>query len=737
MKNYLFLLFVICFITKANSQNTLKGSIIASNNNNPLSASVYIPLLEKGAVADFDGNYQITNIPNGTYIVAYSMIGFATTSIEISFNKGSVEVQNIELNQVAIEMEEVIVSTLFHKLQRENVMKVERLSTKDISTSGAITLAEGITEIPGVSTISTGVGIGKPVIRGLSSNRVLTYTQGVRLENQQFGGEHGLGINAEGVESIEVIKGPASLLYGSDALGGVLYINPERFAHENKTQASLKSNYNTNTLGSSTTFGVKNSQSNFKFLIRGTHVEHSDYLTGNNERVTHSRFNENDIKVGFRYQNKLLKSTLRYNYNQSKIGIPEEIGEQTTSKKMELPYQKIDNHVLSLDNKVFLNNSSLNVILSYLFNDRNEFEDEFKIPELRLRLNTYGYNIRYNLPEVKNFETVVGIQGIYQTNKNFGEEVLIPDAVKNDFGIMATTHYHMDKISFQGGIRFDTRSLLSKDVGIIGEQDYIAALDKNFNSFNAAFGLKIDLIEKIYIRINLASGFRAPNLAELASNGVHEGTNRYEIGNANLNNEQNFQIDTSLEFKNDHFEVFANVFYNHINQYIFIEPTDQIIEDYIVYLYTQDDAKLYGGEFGLHFHPHPLDWLHLSSSFETLTGELINGGYLPFQPASSLSNSLKIEFDNIGVFKKSFFSTTFKNTFKQNNTSDFETLTEGYNLLNIAIGTEIKLFNLNTTIGIQANNLTNEAYISHLSRLKVDGIENIGRSISFSLQLQL
>ncbi len=737
MKKHIFLLMVLCYIPNANSQNTLKGSIFASNHQNPIEATVYIPLLEKGTVADFNGNYQIDNIPNGSYIIAYSMLGHATFTKNILFNEETIITQDIELVQVATEIEEVIISTPFHKLQRENVMKVERLSANDISSSGALTLAESITNIPGVSTISTGVGIGKPVIRGLSSNRVVTYTQGVRLENQQFGGEHGLGINAEGIESIEVIKGPASLLYGSDALGGVLYINPERFAPENTTQSSIKSSYNSNTLGSSTTFGVKSSQSKFKFLIRGTHVAHSDYQTGNSKRVTHSRFNENDIKTGFRYQNETIKSTLRYNYNQSKIGIPEEIGEQTTSKKMELPYQKIDNHILSLDNKVFLNNSSLNIILSYLFNDRNEFEDDFKIPELRLRLKTYGYNIRYNLPRIKNFETVVGIQGIYQTNKNLGEEILIPDAITNDFGIMTTTHYHLDKISLQGGIRFDTRALNSEEVGIINQQDYIASIDKNFNSFNGALGVKLDVLENIYVRVNLASGFRAPNLAELASNGVHEGTNRYEIGNADLNNEQNFQIDTSLEFKNEHFEVFANVFYNHINQYIFIEPSNQIIDDYLVYKYTQDDAKLYGGEFGLHIHPHPLDWLHLSSSFETVTGELLEGDYLPLQPANSLSNTLKIEFNNLGIFKKSFFSTTLKNTFTQNNTSDFETPTNSYNLLNMAIGADIRILKLDAKIGIQVTNITDEAYISHLSRLKVDGVQNIGRSVNFSLQLQL
>ncbi|MCF6306687.1 MAG: TonB-dependent receptor [Flavobacteriaceae bacterium] len=735
MKKQFILVFLLSVSVSLFSQNSLKG--IITNHNNPIQADIYISKLEKGAITDFDGYYKFLNIPDGTFTIVYSSLGFTSVSKTITFINNEKVVIDIEMKETAVEMEEIIISTPFHKLQRENVMKVERISAQDITNSGALTLAEGITEIPGVSTISTGAGIGKPVIRGLSSNRVLTYTQGVRLENQQFGGEHGLGINAEGISSIEVIKGPASLLYGSDALGGVLYLNPEKFAPENKTQGSIKSNYTTNTLGSSTSLAVKNSQEKFKFIVRGTYATNSDYKTGNNERVTLSRFNESDFKTGFRFQTKKFKSTVRYNYNQSKIGIPEEIGTQTTSKKMELPYQKIDNHILSFNNKIFLTNSSLDITLSYLFNDRNEFEDDLFTPALRLRLNTFGYNVKYNLPEFKDFETIVGVQGIYQTNTNLGEELLIPNATKNDFGVMTTTHYHIGDVGLQGGVRFDTRTITTEKAGTFGGQDYIAPIDKNFSSFNAAIGAKFNVLKYILTRINFASGFRAPNLAELASNGIHEGTNRYEIGNTNLNNEQNFQADVALEFNNDHIEIFANGFYNHINDYIFIEPTNEIIENKQVYRYSQNNAYLYGGEFGFHFHPHPLDWLHVNSSFETVTGKLTNLDYLPLQPANSLSNTVKIDFNDFGFLKKSFFSTTYKNTFNQNNISEFETLTQGYNILNMAIGTQITLANFKAIIGIQATNLTDEVYISHLSRLKVNGIENIGRSINFSLLLQL
>src|SRR5690606_25779645 len=139
---------------------------------------------------------------------------------------------------------------------RENVMKVEHVNVAQLKAAGSMTLAQGITNIPGVSNVSTGMGIGKPVIRGLSSNRVLVYAQGVRLENQQFGDEHGLGLSDAGVESVEVIKGPASLLYGSDAMGGVLYLNPEKFAISNTTQGDVNLDYYSNTYGLSGNVGV-------------------------------------------------------------------------------------------------------------------------------------------------------------------------------------------------------------------------------------------------------------------------------------------------------------------------------------------------------------------------------------------------------------------------------------------------------------------------------------------------
>ena len=710
------------------SQNTLEGTVIDNDTKEGLDfVNVYFPSLEKGSVTKEKGIFKITGLPSGTYKILFSMIGYETQSLNINIpNK---EPLNINLIPSAIEMEDVIISTPFHKLQSENVMKVEQKKVSDLKANGSVTLADGITNIAGVESVSTGLSIGKPVIRGLSSNRVLVYTQGVRLENQQFGDEHGLGISDSGIESVEVIKGPASLLYGSDALGGVLYLNPEKFAPSNTTKGDVSGNYFSNTLGYNTGAGVKTSGDKFKFLFRGSLAEHSDYKT-KDYRVTNTRFREQDFKTGIGYQSTNFKTEFRYNVNNSKLGIPEGLGEQSTNKTPLIPFQEITNHVLSSKSNVFFNNSSLDINLGYLYNDRKEFAEEALNgedlkPELYLKLKTFNYDVKYNMPKFGDFETIIGVQGMNQVNTNYGPEELIPDATTNDIGVLAVTHIHFNDVGIQIGARYDNR-MINIDSGI----------NKNFNSFNGAAGIKLDVLNNITARLNLATGFRAPNLAELTSDGIHEGTNRYEKGNINLQNEQNIQTDLALEYKNEHIEFFANAFYNKVNNYIFLSPNGDIIDSSPVFVYLQNDAKLYGGEFGLHFHPHPLDWLHFESSFETVTGKLSNNDYLPLIPANSLSNTLRAEFDG-KLITKGYAFIKFKSTFSQNNVSTFETNTPSYNLLSAGFGGTVEFLKNDLTISISGNNLTDKTYINHLSRLKTDNIFNMGRNISIVLTYNL
>ncbi|MGA9326137.1 MAG: TonB-dependent receptor [Salegentibacter sp.] len=728
----LFMLLVVATFV-VHGQNTFKGHITDSETQQPVAgATIYFPQLEKGTVTDLDGNFLLKNLPNGSYKLLISSIGYSSYSQDISLPAKDLA---LALEPSAIEMEEVIVSTPFHQLQSQNVMRVEREDVSELNRKGAVTLSDGITQMAGVESLTTGVGIGKPVIRGLSSNRVLVYTQGVRLENQQFGGEHGLGISSKGIGSVEVIKGPASLLYGSDAIGGVLYLNPEPYAAANSTNADVEIDYFSNTQGYQGSAMAETSGKKLKFLARGSYATHSDYKTGDGQRVTNTRFNEKDLKTGIGYQGKNYKADLRYNYNRTNVGIPEKISEQTTDKDLTLPFQKIDNNILSLDNKIFLPNSSFDFKVGYEFNNRREFEDNPEDPSLEMHLETFNYNLKYNLPDFGKLKTIVGVQGMDQTNRNLGEEILIPDARTDDFGIFGTSHYDLEKWDFQGGLRFDVRHIKTENHGSVSDSDYRPEVNRSFQSLNAALGAKYDLTEHLSGRLNLASGFRAPNLAELTSHGKHEGTNRYEIGNPDLQNERNLQTDLSLEWRNQHFEAFVNGFHNSINNYIFISPTGETMSGAPVYDYVQNDAHLYGGEIGVHIHPHPLDWLHLESSFETVTGKKDNGGYLPLIPANSWTNTFRVEFNKAeNLLSSKYAFVRLKNVFDQNNPGAFETRTGGYGLLGAGIGGSLNFKSSEIDISISGNNLTDRTYISHLSRLKTDNIPNIGRNIMVSVE---
>jgi iron complex outermembrane recepter protein len=453
--------------------------------------------------------------------------------------------------------------------------------------------------------------------------------------------------------------------------------------------------------------------------------------------VTNTRYNEADFKTAIGYNDSKISSVLRYNYNQLNLGIPEfGIAQQTTNKTPDYPKQGVFSRIISLNNTFYFKKSKLDANLGYISNDRSEFEDN-PIAILRMKLKIFNYDAKYYLPTIGKMQSIFGVQGMHQTNTNFGEELLIPNAITNDFGVFGTMNYEWKKNTIQAGLRFDNRNITTETNGTEGEEGYFSAINKTFNSFNASFGFKNNAIKDVIFRLNIASGFRAPNLAELTSNGVHEGSNRYEIGNSELKNEQNIQTDLNIEYKSSHFELFANGFYNHINNYIFISPNGNVIEGNTVYDYVQANAQLFGGEVGIHFHPHPIDWLHITSSFESVTGKKQNNDYLPLIPANKWNSALRTEFNDVGFLKESFASLNVEYVLPQNKIGEFETKTNDYTLLNFAFGSKVKFSNMAMDINFNINNLLNKEYISHLSRLKSDGIPNIGRNIVFGVNLSI
>jgi iron complex outermembrane receptor protein len=736
MQKYIFLILLMGFTTLGFAQNSVSGTI-KNQNNEPISnVEISVSDAATQTKSNDKGQFEIKNLPIGKLILAFKKDKFEIKSEPISIGNLEQKILDIILEAEEHHIDEILVSSLFNKTQNENVVKIDHINLKQIQNEGAINLSDALATNPGVSVVSTGVSIGKPVIRGLSGNRVLTYAQGIRLENQQFGEEHGLGLNANGQESVEIIKGPASLLYGSDAMGGVLYFNPEKYAANNKTELSVNQVVNSNTQGSNSSITLKTSEDKFKFLVQNNYTTHADYKTPNVETVVNTRFIEKDFKIGTSFATSRYIADFRYNYNNLNLGLPEEEIEDSRFRTPLFPSQKIENHLLSFNQKLFFKNSKLEATAGYVFNDRKELESVEDIA-LFMKLKTFNYNVRYYLPDFGKFETIIGFQGMNQENRNFGEERLIPNAKIADIGFFGTSQYKFNKNLLQFGVRYDFRNVNIEEFGEIGTEGSFQKLDKNFESINASFGFKTEITEKITSRINIATGFRAPNLSELSSNGVHEGSNRYEIGNSNLKNEQNFQVDLNVDYNAEHFDFFANGFYNNINNYIFISPNGNTIDGNFVYDYLQNNAVLYGGETGIHLHLHEIDWLHMTSSYEMVIGKLENKSSLPLLPANQWKNNFRANFDVSKNMKNSFIFLQANYTFNQNNIGEFETKTNDYLLLSSGIGTDVQMNKSKFNVYLTATNLLNKEYVAHLSRLKADGIYNMGRNIVLGVNFNL
>ena len=714
------LLLLLSGAAVANGQS-FKGQVLDSLSKSPIPyADIYIVELQTGTNTDENGDFSLPDgIPDKVHL-QISSISYQTGVFPVDLN--AEKQKTFLLSESHLLLSEVVVSTTSGKLQQDNIVSVAQRKLSELKSNAPSNLTEAISNIPGVDNFSTGSGIGKPVIRGLSGNRIVTYAQNVRIENQQWGDEHGLGVGEVGIENVEVIKGPASLLYGADALGGVLFFVDERYAPQNTTEGFVSSRFLSNNLGSSNEAGIKTNINGFKTNIFGAYTSAADYRLPGGMRALNTRFDEKSFKANFGYNSKNWVSNLRYSFLDNGFGITEEAEpSDVTTRKPELPFQQIANHLVSFENTFFMGDTKLSAVLGYNLNNRKEFEDDPDAPALDMGLQTLTYNLKSTtLTANDKVSLIFGLQGMRQQNENSGEEILIPNAHTNDIGGFGVFNYSPRKnLTFEGGVRADNRRITTEEMAT--DEAFFPALDRNFSNFNFSAGASYRTGD-LSLRANLASGFRAPNSSELLSNGVHEGTLRYEIGDKDLKSEKAVQVDFSLSYDKEHFSFYINPFYNHINDYIYLSPSDSIIEDTPVYFYRQSEADLYGSEAGFHWHPHPLDWLHVESNFSSVFARDKSGNALPLIPANKVQTSIRGEFKvkgKIGV-DGVFIEHIYR--LPQNRIAAYETASEAYNLVNAGFSLKAGSFDLDAGV----KNLFDTQYIDHLSRFRELGIPNPG-----------
>ena len=650
-------------------------------------------------------------------------------------------------------LDEVVVTGVTGSARiREIAAPVTIVTNAALRMHQSTNIIDAISHKPGVSQLTTGSGISKPVIRGLGYNRVLVVSDGVRQEGQQWGDEHGIELDGNAVHSVEILKGPASLMYGSDAMAGVIIMHDAPIMPLGEMRAEAGTEYQTNNGLFDYTLNFRGNQQGFVWNWRWSQKWAHDYKAPEDGYVPNSGFRERAL-------NGMLGINKGWGYSHLKLGyyhltpgmteVEDEYEEGSRSYNINAPFQQVKHYKAVLDNSFHVGEGYLKTIVGYQQNRRQEFEDEDECG-LDFRLHTMNYDLRYVSPEWSGWKMNAGVGGMYQKSENLGEEFLIPAYTLFDVGVFGTvSKTFFERLHMSGGLRYDHRNLHSLALADDGEERF-SDFKRNFGAMSGSLGAILNINEHLDLKANISHGFRAPNMSELGSNGEHEGTFRYELGNHDLKSEHSWQFDLGMDYSAEHFSASVALFANRISNYIYLSRTGFDIDDTPAYQFTSGDARLLGGEVRLIW--HIIHHLHFENAFSYVDARQMNTDkehrYLPFTPAPRWLSTLHYDIPlNVKTVRGLFAEIEVDTNFRQNHVltaNNTETPTPAYTLVNFSLGTDIHLPNGRQlcSIGITATNLMNTAYQSHLSRLKYaetfpftgrHGINNIGRNIGFKL----
>ncbi|SHF62138.1 TonB-dependent receptor [Pedobacter caeni] len=736
----------------------VKGKITDASTQEPLiGATIYISDLKAVTTTNSLGEFTLKNIPlKGRFLMEVRFVGYKTHSQMVDL--ATINTLNISMEPSVVESAEVVITgSPFSSNNKTNSLSVVTVGKDKLAQAGGTNLVDAISRIPGVSQVSTGGAISKPTIRGLGYNRVLTMVDGAREEAQQWGDEHGIEVDQFSAARVEILKGPASLLYGSDALGGVINIIDDLVPPPGVFNGDFTTSYGTNNGLSASSLMLQGNDNGF--VYRGRVSYKNAYGFGyKNTTVPNSGFNEFNLNGMVGLNKSWGYSHLTFSRFHTNIGLVEdgpneqgnfvnEDGEviskaEAQQRRLGLPFQNITHYRTALNSNFILGKGQLKTTFAFQRNMRKEFEESATEPGLNLNLNSYTYDVKYYFPNAGKWEPAIGVQGMYQKNVNKGDEFLIPDYNSNNIGAFFYLKRNFEKGAVNIGARYDYKKINGQDLSVDGEQVF-SSFNNKFSNVSGSIGFAYEVAKNLVLKGNAGSGFRAPNIAELAANGRHEGTFRYEIGNSKLKQETSLQFDLGLEYTAKSVTFGLNAYANRIFNYIypgnFNKETKELtneageIETLPVYRFVQTKADLIGGEASMDF--HLVKSLHFENSFAYVRGiNRADDAPLPFIPAATINNELRFE-PSIKGLGETYIKVGVSNVLKQARFDSFETQTDGYTLLDAGIGTSIKTKNGKLNLWVTGQNLLDKKYYNHLSRYKPAGIYNPGRNVTFGINV--
>jgi iron complex outermembrane receptor protein len=778
-KCYTIILFSLISIA-VNARHSVSGIVTGFRDSAVAGVTVYIPEFEKTDETKAGGTYIIRDIGKGRVHIQFSKPGYKTI-VQLINTDDSALVVNVKMELTLTTPEEFTSISGNPSLSANEPFAVSTFSANTYRQSGATGILSAMATQPGIDRMSVGNGISKPVIRGLSLGRIQVREFGTAIGDQAWNEMHDIGISENGVEHVEVIKGPAALMYGADAMGGVLIFEEQKPAAAGTILGDVGLGIHSNPIGLEGELGFKGATtSGIFYSVRGGVESHTSYIQGleadevqkNTEAkafATNSKWGNENTKVSIGLSKNWGVSKLSYSYLHQMIGIITQTeedsyhtaGEQTDKQRertYHAPYQDVSRNLVSSENTIITGKSSVKINLAYQFTDRQEFEKDLTSDEEDAKellnsnsLSTITYDVRWTSDPSKKFGFVIGSQGFMQKNDLKRTESLILHNNKiNDFGGYALVRYGLDKVNLFGGIRYDLRK---EEFLYPLETIYGPDLEPDYTPINGSIGIAYHPIKNFTLKLNGATGYTTPNEMQLGSalriptygsNTDYLGHThyRYEEGNIDLKMEHNTEVDLGFIYSSPHVDINLSGYYNMIGDYIFLQSTgitdtvtDSLEYLYDVYTYQQDDAAISGGEVMFDIHPAPLKWFDLQLGYSMVDGKFDGGGNVPYIPADKFTAALTVHAKKLMWFFNPYVTVAATNYVAQKDTAAFELVSESYTLFDLRIGLQLPFAHQYVDLNLSVNNLLNTPYMSYLSQVRYIGVRDMGRNVSIRIRI--
>lgn len=794
LRTFCLLLFCFAIVTKLAAQTVRISGSVFSNGQKPLEgAIVTLHPSNSISITDKAGYFFFNDVPKDSKLLTARYSGYALYETQLSLDKKEIVFPAILLNPEIKELEEVIITDSYEgRRKKETALNLEIVNSSFIQRNLGGSLMQSLQRIPGVKTISIGSGGSKPLIRGLSFNQVIVVENGIKHEGQQWGADHGLEIDQYAVNRVEIIKGPSSFIYGSDAIGGAINIKPVPFPAKNVLGGSVdfteKSN-NEQFGGSLNLFGRTEK---WFFDTRITAMDYGDYRVPTDtvqvynyavplykNHLRNTAGSEFDWHASTGYVTEKFKSVLYFSNIYSKSGFfanahglePRNVDtalHDKSSRDILMPFQKVMHTKISNTTSFQLGTHQLETQLGFQKNFRREYShyvnhgymppiypaDMYAPENLERQYDKEVFSVAIKDEfAIQNHQFTVGLNGEQQQNKINGWSFLIPAFKQVNAGLFVYDKMQLtDLWLLHGAVRLDYGRIEMKsyadwfpsEITENGQttSEYLERsqdLTRTFKSFNWSTGVNYTP-GHWSLKANLGTSFRMPIAKELASNGVNYHYFRFEKGDQNLAAERSYQLDLGMEWHSNKWSVQLSPFFNYFPNYIYLNPTSQHDIYYgagnQVFEYEQSKVMRYGGELQTRYQFTP----HFSGEIlaEYLYSEQLSGskkGYtLPFSPPASVLFGLNYT-PEIKYLRDTYFSLDYRYTAAQNQIVPPEKKTASSSIFNLALGTKVKAGHQAFILSLQVQNLFNTRYLNHTSFYRLIELPEASRNIILSVKI--